>query len=347
VALLTVLLTVALLTVTVMEFTYATQVDYRRAAHWLKARQASLIAESMVLLATQVLVLDGQFSQTDGLQERWAQLCQRPDNSCSPVTEESSCAADVGGVLDLPYGAVAALRITDVQGLYNLNRLASPSQTERERFGRLLRARRLDPALAGPIIDWIDADAKPLAYPPGAEAEIYAARTPPYVPRNGPMMSFRELALVAGVGTDELRALRGVADALPTTADKINVNTAPRDVLRALDQDLDDDALLDRIHEARCAAPFTSWAEMQRIPGMQAVAIGPLIGFKSDYFRIEATAGVEGIYQSVEALVHRTGLRVDILYYLPRRGPIIPGVDMSEATSLNDLDLLAVGRAGG
>jgi type II secretory pathway component PulK len=51
--------------------------------------------------------------------------------------------------------------------------------------------------IADAILDWIDADDEPREF--GCEAEEYANRSPPYKPRNGPLMSVEELLLVRGV----------------------------------------------------------------------------------------------------------------------------------------------------
>src|SRR5687767_2599717 len=63
VALLVAVLATALLTVTVMEFTYSSQVGYRRAAHWLEAERARLAAESGIALAAEVLSFDGELAE--------------------------------------------------------------------------------------------------------------------------------------------------------------------------------------------------------------------------------------------------------------------------------------------
>jgi type II secretory pathway component PulK len=51
--------------------------------------------------------------------------------------------------------------------------------------------------IADSILDWIDSDSEPREY--GAEADYYAALSPPYAPRNGPLETVEELLLVKGV----------------------------------------------------------------------------------------------------------------------------------------------------
>ena len=83
---------IALLTISVMDFTYAGQVGYRRTAHWLKARQAQMLADSGVRLAATLLSIDSRVKSaiatigetqgrdttaTTALTDFWAGICSR------------------------------------------------------------------------------------------------------------------------------------------------------------------------------------------------------------------------------------------------------------------------------
>lgn len=65
----------------------------------------------------------------------------------------------------------------------------------------LRKVRALSEPVAAAIVDWRDDDGE--LTPGGAEREEYAARSPPYVPRNQPLESLKELLMVRGV-TPEL-----------------------------------------------------------------------------------------------------------------------------------------------
>jgi DNA uptake protein ComE-like DNA-binding protein len=65
----------------------------------------------------------------------------------------------------------------------------------------LRKVRGLSGPVAAAILDWRDGDSE--LTPGGAEREEYAARSPPYVPRNQPLESLKELLMVRGV-TPEL-----------------------------------------------------------------------------------------------------------------------------------------------
>ncbi len=61
----------------------------------------------------------------------------------------------------------------------------------------LTRLEDMTPDIAAAIIDWRDEDN--VVTPGGAEADYYLSLQPPYVPRNGPLQTIRELLMVRGV----------------------------------------------------------------------------------------------------------------------------------------------------
>ena len=64
----------------------------------------------------------------------------------------------------------------------------------------------LTPDIAAAIVDWRDEDNE--VTPGGAEAEYYASLRPPYLPRNGPLQTIRELLMVRGVTRELLFGTR-------------------------------------------------------------------------------------------------------------------------------------------
>src|SRR5581483_10125205 len=55
----------------------------------------------------------------------------------------------------------------------------------------------MTPDVAAAIIDWRDADNA--VTPGGAEQDYYLSLQPPYLPRNGPIQTIRELLMVRGI----------------------------------------------------------------------------------------------------------------------------------------------------
>ena len=66
----------------------------------------------------------------------------------------------------------------------------------------LLKIEGMTPDVAASIVDWRDEDN--VVTPGGAEAEYYTSLQPPYVPRNGPLQTVRELLMVRGVSRELL-----------------------------------------------------------------------------------------------------------------------------------------------
>jgi DNA uptake protein ComE-like DNA-binding protein len=88
--------------------------------------------------------------------------------------------ADEGG--GVVYG------VDDEEGRLNINYASMES---------LSKIESMTPDIAAAIIDWRDEDNQ--VTPGGAEAEYYASLQPPYLPRNGPFQTVRELLMVRGV----------------------------------------------------------------------------------------------------------------------------------------------------
>jgi len=325
IALLLALLTMVLLTIIVVEFTFSTQVEYRRAQGWLAARRAALIAEAGVDLAGEVLAQDFRVGSTDALTDLWAR-------ELPPI--------DTGN-------GRLIVRIEDEQGRFNLNRLsAGATSIEGKRMQTLLGALQLDPALVAPLSDWIDHNQDAVGGA-GAEDAYYTTLKPPYTARNGPLLSFAELALVKGFTPAIVARLRPVATVLPDPAIKVNINTAPPAVLAALDVRLADQFLVQRIVERRKTEPFTSVASLRALDGMQVFSesdLDRLVTFSSNYFRVRSTGESGGVLQSAEALLYRVDVRIQVLYVLTRRGPNIAGADLSAPVPINDAGRLGAAR---
>lgn len=326
VALLLALLTMVLLSVIVTEFTFSTQVDYRRAAIWVTSRRAALIADGGVTLAMEVLRQDFSFSNTDSLADFWAKDFPRIDTGAGMLS----------------------LRIEDEQSRLNLNGLATGALSPPGRqFATLLSQLGLDPALVSPLADWVDRNQSAGPGALAAENEWYSGLKPPYQARNGPLRSYAELALVRGFTPEVLGRLRRFVTVLPDADTRVNVNTAPPEVLAVVDPRMGDSSLIRRIVEMRLATPFTSAASLRAIGGLEAfsdVELDRLFSYASRWFRVRSTGDVDGALRSVEALLRRDNGVSKVVYLLPRRGPNIVGVDTGISARLGDTSFLGAQR---
>jgi len=321
IALLLALLTMVLLAVVVMEFTVSAQVDYRRAAMWLAGRRAALLADGGVTLAAEVLHQDYSFGDTDSLKDLWAR-------ELPPI--------DTGA-------GMLAVRIEDEQGKLNLNGLATGALSPAgRRFQALLEKLGLETTLASPVADWLDRNGDPGPGAMAAESEWYARDPVPYEPRNGPLRSYAELALVRGFTPAVLARLRRFVTVLPQADSKVNVNTAPPEVLMVMDPRLDDEFLVRRLLEARTVQAFSKPASMRVVNGMEVFSdteLDRMFTFSSRWFRVRSTGEVGGAMRSAEALLERDSGISKIVYLLPRRGPNIVGLDSGIRARIDDAGL--------
>lgn len=94
----------------------------------------------------------------------------------------------------------------------------------------LLRLPRMTDEIADSILDWRDED--PFSHFAGAEDFYYGGLEPPYKAKNAPFEVLEELLLVRGVTEEIFEAVEPFVTIY--TDGKVNLNTAPREVLTAL-----------------------------------------------------------------------------------------------------------------
>ena len=295
IALLIVLLAITLLTIVVIEFTDAAQVETHLALSARNALQATYLARSGVNVAEALVIVDAQISAGhDSAQDFWA----RP-------------------YPPLPIGdGTVAFRVRDEARFLNLNDMFDKDGNQLQRnvavFRRLFNVLGVDQRILMAIVDWIDRDTSPQVTPPGAEQPSYLGLTPPPIVRNGPLLTLRELLLVRGVTPTVLARLEGFVTVLPITKGlRVNINTAPAEVLYALsDGMLADPGVVDRVIASRDKEAFTAPSEaLDNVTGLrEALTSGgddnaSFLDTNSTYFRIEAV----GEINDVAARHHRGG----------------------------------------
>lgn len=209
VALITVLLVLALATVTVVSISTERQADIRRTENLLRGDQAWVWVQGLEDVAKSRLADDDQKS--------WRKRLYR----------EEIGAAELQGT------------IADQQGLLNLNNLlhdGEVSELDVMRFKRLLGHLQLKPELTDALLDWLDDDSA-IRYPSGAEDELYTGKHPAYRAANRTFADVSELLLVHGVTHDVYRKLLPFVYAAPGYAE-LNVNVAKPEILRCLADDV-------------------------------------------------------------------------------------------------------------
>lgn len=301
-----------LLTIVVIEFTYSTEVDAHLTRHARSALQASYLARGGVALAELALEVDAVEKSkspparppVETLLDPWA-LPFPPQTLGDGVGE-------------------AGYQVVDESSRYNLNSLAlgpgvNPVVLEARKsvFQGVLAVVGLDVNLIFPLIDWLDVDDE-VSGKNGAEKAYYGKLAPPYLPRNGRMLSVDELQLVKGFGQltrEQWRALRSLVTVLPRDDLRINVNTAPEALLTAVFSVIDDRAAGKAILARREQQPFLSVSELNEVPGWARLPqqIRSFFDVRSQFFTVHGIGIAADVRRGVAVLEQRSGPKLDVL----------------------------------
>lgn len=264
VALITVLLVVALVTVICAALLLRQQLAIRSTGNQLLVRQAQYYAEGGELLAQALLRRDQEQGVVDNLAEPWANpRLQFP--------------LDEGGEL--------RLRIEDLAGRFNLNSLAivgEEGELAALRFRRLLQQLQLSLAYAERLQDWLDTDQE-ASGSSGAEDDQYLLLDPPYRTGTGRIADTSELRLLLGMTEPDYRRLAPFVAALPSQTE-LNINTASAQVLACLGEGIPESAVQSAI-EGRGRSGYSDVGRfVQQLSSYGVSAQG--LGVGSQYFRV-------------------------------------------------------------
>jgi general secretion pathway protein K len=224
VALITVLLVVAIVTVVCAGLIARQQVSIRNSANQMLQRQAWQYALGGEALGESLLLRDLRAKGAD------------PQN---PVDHPLEDWAKPLPVFPVDNGEIA-VRIEDLAGRFNLNSLVQDGHPDRqavERFKRLLERLQIDQPYAERLVDWLDADQEPTGEH-GAEDNQYLLALPPFRSAGREMRDASELRLLQGMTEAYYRVLTPYVVALPAKT-PLNVNTASALVLSCLSDRLD------------------------------------------------------------------------------------------------------------
>lgn len=303
VALVIVLFILAMMTVLIAWLSDDMLLSIRRTENIRDAEQAYQMAIGSEQWGVAVLNRDSAETQTDHLNETWHKL---------------------GAGVSVEQGSLETA-IQDQQGLFNLNNLL-PETVEGAAgqpaaasvwlpaFKRLLRVLELDEGLADAVMDWIDADEN-VRGSQGAEDSDYLGQEPPYRAANRMLSDVSELLWVKGFIPEVLEKLAPYVTALPATGVAINVNTAPRPVLRILGKTVlsaseADELLAGQVLES--GYTVDRFLQHDKMAGEQET-VAALIDDKSSFFLIRSTATYGRARLVLRSLVKREGGKADVI----------------------------------
>jgi general secretion pathway protein K len=217
------------------------------------------------------------------------------------------------------------LAIEDESGKLNLNYVAPPNGELEKSFtgdatGRLFRSLKIEAwkDLVDALADWLDINYYP--HPGGAETDYYSKLTPPYAAKNGRLDTVEELALVKGFSGVAMETIRRYVTVYPDSPSAptapVNINTAQKEVIAALDDRISED-LAKRVLEYRTSTPFKNPAELAKVPGLETIATGLLtnISVKGSVYRLRSEGRVQDVSRTIEAVVRLGNTKPQFLYW--------------------------------
>lgn len=289
VALITVLLVVALVSVVSAAIIARQQLAIRSSANQLHVRQAWHYALGGETLAKALLREDLQQGDprapVDHPAEAWAQ----------PL---APFALDEGGEL--------RVRIEDPSGRFNLNSLVRQGRVDQaalQQFRRLLRSLQIDKPYAERLLDWLDADQE-VSGGYGAEDNQYLLAQPAYRAANRSLADVSELRLLLEMDAADYRRLLPLVTALPAEA-TLNVNTASAWVLASLAEGLP----LDRAKALVAKRGRQGYPDLPsflaQLPGLQVQ--GQALAVGSEYFQVISEVSVGDRRQVLRSTLRRAG----------------------------------------
>ena len=327
IALLVTLTVITVLIVATLEMNRKTRSALFSAAATRDRITLSQMASSGIHAAKAILITDKNNSNSDSLQEDWA----NPEK-INEILQD----------LIFDDGQVT-LKISDERGKIQINSLVefpegrefNPTQRMLwDRFLNLLTIqdevfKDIEPeTILNSVKDWLDSgDDEAITGLSGAESDYYQDFDPPYNCRNDPFTHIDELVLVKGIsrelfqgagglpGVSSYLTVHGITenDSKSFTFDgKININTAGLPILEAI-LPLGHEDLAQAIYDYRQETSDSVYVHdlssntwYKQVPGLSNIEIdADLITTSSDLFRIESIAILHEMKLKITAIVER------------------------------------------
>jgi general secretion pathway protein K len=278
------------------------------AGYMKDSTKAYQLARSGVDIALELLARDEDF-EMDAFNEEWRQFGAMP--LAEGMAEEG--VSFYGGMVD-------------ENSKININLLRnSEGEIDEKReaqMRRLFRALEIKEERLNPVLDWLDAD--DIERQDGAEGYYYQSLEDPYECANGPFLTVGQVFLVRGIREFERfgeKKNKRLMDYLTIHSDgKININTAPKEVIESLSEDLDR-AQAAAIVEYRKEQKFESIDDLRNVPGLDDIddhviaQMREWITVKSSTFSIESHVNCNGAVASIKTVAQRQGNKARLIYW--------------------------------
>jgi general secretion pathway protein K len=301
-ALILTLLIIATLAGLTIGFSDESGVELSLAGYSRDRYKAYLVARSGIEEATALLANDQEL-EMDSFNEDWHQL------------ETLSALQGLG-----EQGITLSGVVADESGKINVNLLRNEdgeiNEKREEQLRRLFRVLGLKEETINPLLDWLDGD--DVERQDGAEAYWYQNLEEPYTCANGPFLTPGQIFLVKGMRRLEQFEGKRLLDYLTIYSDgKVNINTAPKEVLESLSEALDS-SVASAIIEYRREENFMGIDDLRKVPGMSDELIAEIrdwVTVKSSFFSMEFNVNCNGAVAAIRTYVMREGGKTKPIYW--------------------------------
>jgi len=287
----------------IMSFSRESAIEISLAGYSKDSYLAYQLAYSAVQSA--IFLLDKDKRKVDSLKEDWAML-----NKFHLLDE----IANDGSV---------SCRIIDENSKLNVNYLVNKdgklNQQRENQLKRLFNILDIEENFLYPLLDWLDKDDIPRLK--GAEDSYYMELKYPYHCANSPFESIGQIFLVKGMKKVEQilrRRKKSLLDFITIYSNgKININTAPKEVIQSLSPKIDAD-LAKAIVEYRKEEDFQSINDLMKVPGVDSDVydnIRKWITVRSSAFSIEAQGRYGDAVCYIKAVLKREKKGYKLIYW--------------------------------
>lgn len=299
VALIIVILMISIIVAVTLQLNVASRSEIYEAANLADTIRLTYIAKSGFNGGEALLVEDD--NEFDSLNEDWAK---------SRLISQMSGSFFSEGAFDLG--------IVDEAGKIQINKLVNGNEYNENMRELLIRFLSLPDFnldeqelndIVDAIKDWIDSDNELTGF--GAENAYYKGLDVPYSCKNGPLSSIEELLMIKGITKDIYYGTEGkpgIQSYITIQGDgKININTAPALILRALDAEITEDMVIEMDEfrkDENNDLSNASW--YKNVTGMANISILPeLTTTKSNTFKIISTGYLDKMNSRITGVIER------------------------------------------